>query len=116
MNYGASQDYEEATMKAAFIEGTGAPDVIRYADLPSPKPTATQVLIRTEAVAVNPIDTYVRSGNVQMPLPMPYIVGCDVAGVVIGVGDAVKGIRRAIVSGARTKDCWDGKAHLQKKL
>ncbi len=80
-------------MKAAFIEQTGSPDVIRYGDLPSPVPGPGQVHIRMEAVAVNPIDTYVRSGMVAMNLPKPFVIGCDIAGVVIGVGEGVKGIR-----------------------
>jgi NADPH2:quinone reductase len=37
-------------------------------------------------VDVNPIDTYVRSGMVAMPLPVPYIIGCDLAGTVVAVG------------------------------
>jgi NADPH2:quinone reductase len=37
-------------------------------------------------VAVNPIDTYIRSGLVPMELPRPFIVGCDFAGIVEAVG------------------------------
>ncbi|HJT35776.1 MAG TPA: NADPH:quinone reductase, partial [Pirellulales bacterium] len=51
-------------------------------DLPTPDPTGSQVLVRVKAVAVNPIDTYLRSGAVKMELPMPFVVGCDLAGVV----------------------------------
>ena len=56
-------------MKAAFIQETGPPSVIQVGDLPDPQPTGRQVLIRTAAVAVNPIDTYIRSGNVKLDLP-----------------------------------------------
>jgi NADPH2:quinone reductase len=77
-------------MKAAYIESTGAPDVIRYGDLPKPVPKDGEVLIRVAAVAVNPIDTYIRSGMVSMPLPKPFIVGCDLAGTVEAVGPGVK--------------------------
>lgn len=47
-------------MKAAYITQTGPPDVIQFGDLPDPKPSPTQVLVKVGAVAVNPIDTYVR--------------------------------------------------------
>ena len=77
-------------MKAAYIETTGGPEVIRYGDLPRPTPKEGEVLIRVGAVAVNPIDTYIRSGAVAMPLPKPFIIGCDLAGTVEAVGPGVK--------------------------
>jgi NADPH2:quinone reductase len=49
-------------------------------------PTGTEVLVRVGAVAVNPIDTYIRNGANYWPLPQPFIVGCDLAGVVTAVG------------------------------
>jgi NADPH2:quinone reductase len=73
-------------MKAAFIEQTGPPEKITYGDLPKPKPTASQVLVKVEAVAVNPVDTYIRAGMYPAELPLPFIVGCDLAGVVEAVG------------------------------
>ncbi|HVX64880.1 MAG TPA: NADPH:quinone reductase [Pirellulales bacterium] len=69
-------------MKAAYIEQVGPPENIVYGDLPEPEPTAGQVLVRVKAAAVNPIDTYIRSGAVKMELPRPFVVGCDLAGVV----------------------------------
>lgn len=76
-------------MKAAFLQSTGGPDVIEYGDLPDPTPGAADVIVKTEAVAVNPIDVYLRSGAVAAELPRPYVPGCDVAGTVVSVGDAV---------------------------
>ncbi|MCG8586811.1 MAG: NADPH:quinone reductase [Pirellulales bacterium] len=73
-------------MKAAYIEQTGAPENIIYGDLPTPEPTGKQVLIKMGAVAVNPIDTYIRNGANYWELPVPYVIGCDVAGVVEAVG------------------------------
>ncbi len=73
-------------MKAAYIEQTGQPDVIRVGDLPEPKIGSDQLLIRVHAASVNPIDTYVRSGAVAFELPKPYILGCDAAGVVEKAG------------------------------
>ncbi len=76
-------------MKAAYLETTGAPDVIRYGDLPTPEPGPGEVRVRVAAAAVNPIDTYIRSGAVKMDLPRPFIPGCDLAGTVDAVGAGV---------------------------
>jgi NADPH2:quinone reductase len=73
-------------MKAAYIEKPGPPENIRYGNLPKPKPTGTQVLVKVKAVAVNPVDTYIRAGLFAMDLPQPFVVGCDLAGVVEAVG------------------------------
>ncbi len=74
-------------MKGAFIEQTGPPEVIQYGEIPTPEPRGRQIRVRVHAVAVNPIDTYVRSGMVPMDLPRPFIVGCDFAGTVDAVGE-----------------------------
>lgn len=77
-------------MKAAVIRQTGTPDVIEYAELPKPTPGPTEVLVKVGAVAVNPIDTYIRSGMIAAKLTFPYIIGCDLAGTVEACGAAVK--------------------------
>ncbi|HYV38248.1 MAG TPA: NADPH:quinone reductase [Gemmataceae bacterium] len=76
-------------MKAAYLDSPGAPDVIRYGDLPDPKPQAGEALVRVKAAALNPIDTYIRAGIIAMPLPKPFITGTDLAGVVESVGPNV---------------------------
>lgn len=73
-------------MKAAYIDQPGPPEQIVYGDLPKPQPTGSQVLVKVAAVAVNPIDTYIRSGMVAFPLPKPFVIGCDLAGTVEEVG------------------------------
>ena len=77
-------------MKAAFINQTGPPEVINYGDLPDPKPTRRQCLVRVAAVDVNPIDTYVRSGSIPGSLTFPFILGRDLAGTVVETGAGVK--------------------------
>src|SRR5947199_1362583 len=77
-------------MKAAYIETTGGPEVIRYGDLLRFVPKEGEALVRVGAVAVNPIDTYIRSGAVAMPLPKPFIIGCDLAGAIEAIGPGVK--------------------------
>ena len=80
-------------MKAAYIQRVGPPENIVYGDLPTPEPTGSQVLVRVAAVAVNPIDTYLRSGAVKMELPLPFVVGCDLAGVVERCGPEVQRLK-----------------------
>jgi NADPH2:quinone reductase len=80
-------------MKAAYLETTGGPDVIRYGELPTPAPKAGEVLVRVGAAALNPIDTYVRAGNVAMPLPKPFITGTDLAGTVEALGPGVQSFK-----------------------
>jgi len=77
-------------MKAAYINKTGPPENIIYGELPAPQPAASQCLIRVSAVAVNPIDTYVRGGMVPMKLTFPFVIGCDLAGSVVATGPEVK--------------------------
>ena len=73
-------------MRAAYIEKPGPPESIIVGELPTPEPTGRQVLVRMAAAAVNPVDTYIRAGTIKMDIPLPFIVGCDVAGVVEKVG------------------------------
>src|SRR6266480_4197163 len=77
-------------MKAAFIQRTGPPENIVYADLPTPRPGPSECLVKVAAVSVNPIDIYLRGGLVPMQLPFPYIVGCDLAGTVAETGANAK--------------------------
>src|SRR4051812_27360641 len=77
-------------MKAAFVETPGGAELIRYGDLPTPAPQTGEVLVRVAAAALNPIDLYVRAGTVAMPLPKPFVSGCDLAGVVDAVGPHVR--------------------------
>ncbi len=73
-------------MKAAYIEETGPPEVIKVGDLPQPEPGPGQVLVEVHAAALNPIDLYLRSGLIPMPLAFPYVIGCDLAGTIAKLG------------------------------
>ena len=100
-------------MKAAYINQPGPPENIIVGELPTPEPTGSQVLVRVAAAALNPIDTYIRSGTIKMDIPLPFVVGCDLAGVVEKVGPAGKAIQTwAIACGAPIKDCSAGRARL----
>jgi NADPH2:quinone reductase len=73
-------------MRAAYIEETGPVDVIKVGELPRPEAGPGQVLVRVHEVALNPVDLYIRSGLIPMPLAFPYTIGCDLAGSVEAVG------------------------------
>src|SRR5579872_3948636 len=77
-------------MFAAYITETGDPSVIQFGELPNPTLGVGDVLVKIGAVAVNPIDTYIRAGMIAMPLNFPYILGCDLAGTIESVGLKVR--------------------------
>jgi NADPH2:quinone reductase len=78
-------------MKAIRVSRTGAPEVLEYVDLDTPAPQSGQVLVRVEAVGVNFVDAYNRSGLYKQPLP--FTAGSEAAGVVESVGDGVSEFR-----------------------
>jgi NADPH:quinone reductase len=80
-------------MRAAYIEATGPPEAIKVGELPAPKPGPGEVLVKVGAAALNPIDVYIRSGTVAMPLSFPYVVGTDLAGTVQELGPGVSHFR-----------------------
>jgi NADPH:quinone reductase len=73
-------------MKAAYINQPGPPENILVGDFPTPEPTGRQVLVRVAAAALNPVDTYIRSGTIKMDIPLPFVVGCDLSGTVEKLG------------------------------
>jgi NADPH2:quinone reductase len=80
---------KETEMRAtqAFIETTGGPEVIQWREVDLPAPGAGEVLIRHEAVGLNFIDTYLRTG--LYPMRLPGGLGFEAAGVVEAVGEGV---------------------------
>src|SRR5262245_59625131 len=80
-------------MKAAYFHQPGPPEVIQYGDLTTPNLQGAEALDRVRAVAVNPIDTYIRAGAKYFTLPNPYIIGCDLAGVVEAVGSDARRLK-----------------------
>jgi NADPH2:quinone reductase len=74
-------------MYAIEIAETGGPEVLTYVEKPKPEPGAGQVLIKAEAIGVNFIDTYFRSG--LYPREVPFVVGTEVCGTVAAIGDDV---------------------------
>jgi NADPH2:quinone reductase len=80
-------------MRAAYILETGPPEVVKVGDLPRPEPGPGQVLVKVGATAINPINLYVRSGLVAMPMSFPFILHSDLAGTVEAVGPGASRFR-----------------------
>jgi NADPH:quinone reductase-like Zn-dependent oxidoreductase len=78
-------------MKAVRIHEFGGPEVLRYEDVPDPKPRKDQVLVRVQACAMNHLDLWVRKGLPGVTLP--HILGSDVAGEIVEVGEYVGGFK-----------------------
>lgn len=78
-------------MYAIEVAETGGPEVLTYVEKPQPAPGPGEVLIKAEAIGVNFLDTYFRSG--QYPRETPFIVGNEVCGTVEAVGDGVAALK-----------------------
>jgi NADPH:quinone reductase-like Zn-dependent oxidoreductase len=81
-------------MRAVVMGEHGGPEVLELRDVDRPSPQPGEVLIRTSAAGVNPVDTQVRAGDwvlEEMGAP-PMILGWDVAGTVEEVGEGVSGL------------------------
>jgi NADPH:quinone reductase-like Zn-dependent oxidoreductase len=83
-------------MKAVRVHNYGGPEVLRFEDAPRPIPDSGEVLIKAYAASVNPIDWKARAGYLKdfMPLPLPFIPGWDVSGVVEAVGSGVSKFKK----------------------
>src|ERR1700743_2382494 len=78
-------------MQAIEVAEHGGPEGLNYVDGPQPSPGPGQVVIKAEAIGVNFVDTYFRSG--LYPHELPFVLGAEVAGTVAAVGDGVTALR-----------------------
>lgn len=76
-------------MSAVRMHDYGGPEAIQVDEVETPEPGRGEVLVRTAAAAVNPIDTYVREGGSKPAGGLPHVLGADVAGVVAAIGEGV---------------------------
>jgi NADPH2:quinone reductase len=77
-------------MKAIQIRAYGGPEALELAELPVPKPAAGEIVVRLEAIGVNFIDVYHRTGLYKVSLP--YVMGQEGAGTVEALGEGVSGL------------------------
>jgi NADPH:quinone reductase-like Zn-dependent oxidoreductase len=76
-------------MKAILFHTHGGPEVLEYAEFPTPEPGEGQVLVKLEAAALNRVDLWTRNGWPGIKLEYPHIPGADGAGIVDGWGAGV---------------------------
>lgn len=91
-------------MKAVRFHETGSVDVLRYEEVPDPKPAPGEALVRVKAAALNRLDVFLRSGATSMPgFSLPHIGGFDIAGEIAAAGDGVspERIGEAVIVKAR---------------
>jgi NADPH2:quinone reductase len=81
----------EYTMKAVYIEQTGAPDVLRFGERPVPEAAPGEVLVKIAFSGVNFTDINQRSGTNKIPLPA--VLGAEGAGTVERVGEGVNAFK-----------------------
>jgi NADPH:quinone reductase-like Zn-dependent oxidoreductase len=88
-------------MKAAVMERYGAPDVLEIRDVPTPTPKADEVLVRVHAASINDWDYGLLLGTSLIGrtmsglfTPKVKVLGCDIAGCIEAVGEAVAALER----------------------
>ena len=106
-------------MKAVIFNQHGGPGVLEYVDAPDPTIKADEVLVEVKACALNHLDIWVRSGMPGIAIPLPHILGNDVAGVVREVGDLVSWVKAGDevmlqpgVSCGHCSECLSGRDNL----
>ena len=80
-------------MKATIFKQHGGPEVLEYTDVPDPVIRASEVLVEVKACALNHLDVFVRNGLPGIEIPLPHILGNDIAGVVREVGNLVNWVK-----------------------
>jgi NADPH:quinone reductase-like Zn-dependent oxidoreductase len=80
------------THETVVLHEYGGPTKLKYENFADPTPGPGEVLVRVQAVSINPVDWKMRSGAAKdrFPVTFPGIIGRDVAGVVREIGDGVK--------------------------
>ena len=106
-------------MKAAIFRKHGGPEVLEYADVPEPQMRADEVLVEVKACALNHLDIFVRGGLPGIEIPLPHILGNDIAGVVREVGELVTWVKPGLevmvqpgVSCGHCEACLSGQDNL----
>jgi NADPH:quinone reductase-like Zn-dependent oxidoreductase len=82
-------------MKAVLLHGYGGVDQLAYEEVPIPIAAAGEVLVKLFSTSINPIDYKIRRGEMKddIPLQLPAILGYDLAGQVVALGEGVAGVK-----------------------
>jgi NADPH:quinone reductase-like Zn-dependent oxidoreductase len=79
-------------MKAFIVDRYGSSDSVRAGEMPAPELRDDDVLVQIHAASINPLDLKIRDGKLKLVLPyrLPFILGNDLAGVVVRIGSSVR--------------------------
>ncbi len=77
-------------MKATVFKEHGSVDKLVYTDFAEPEISSSEVLVNVKACGINHLDIWVREGMPGVTLPLPHILGCEIAGEIAGIGCEVK--------------------------
>ena len=94
-------------MNAVIFREHGGTHKLSYEDFPTPTIGPKEVLVQVKACALNHLDIWIREGNPAYPMPLPHILGSDVAGIVEQVGSHTEGVtvgQRVCISPGMS--CW----------
>src|SRR5687767_13765760 len=80
-------------MKAVIFNRHGGPEVLQFTEVSHPTIKAHEVLVQVRACALNHLDVWVRGGLPGIEIPLPHILGNDVAGVVRKAGELVDWVK-----------------------
>lgn len=89
-------------MKAIVFYEHGPIENLKYEEIPTPEPKQNEVLLRVKACGVNHVDKWIRT-NDQKKLPMPHVLGSEVAGEVAALGNTVTNLQ---VGQPVAVSCW----------
>lgn len=77
-----------------MVSAYGGPEVMKYQDMPDPKPGAGELLVKVAGIGINPEDMLERNGVLKgWQLDFPAIIGLDVSGTVVATGDGVTDLK-----------------------
>jgi len=80
-------------MKAVIFEQHGGPEVLQYREVADPQIKADEILVEVRACALNHLDVWVRTGLPGIKIPLPHILGNDIAGIVRAAGELVTSVK-----------------------
>lgn len=78
-------------MKVIEVSEFGEPEVMQLVERPTPQPSKGEVVVKVQAIGVNPVETYIRAGTYPMLPELPYTPGGNVAGKIEVCGPDVEG-------------------------
>ena len=81
-------------MKAVLFHEHGGADRLRLEEVPDPSPGPREAVVRVKACGLNRLDLFVREGKLPIPIPLPHILGAEMAGEVLSLGPEADGFAK----------------------